>query len=423
MFGSVRRGAFAVALGFGAVALGPIAAGADPASSANPTVSAQLRQDAGDFVPLSPVRILDTRVGIGAPAGILRAGDSLTVTVSGVGGIPGSDVVALFVNLTVTGSDYDGSAYVTSARLLPDEIQAETVVFRTGKNVPNMALVPVQNGQIVAGLHEPSVFSDGSAHLVVDVAGYVTTAANPSGSRMVSVAPSRILDTREGNGLAGPLGAGSTGTLPVKGRGGVPANASAVLLNLTGVTPTATTYVTAYPGDQATPPTASNLNLEPGQIAPNVVVVQLPADGTVKLFNYAGTTHLVADVIGYFVPAAGVTGNTGKIGAHDPRVMADPTGLIIESYAPGAVHGWFFPEYDGVAGLFFNLVAVSDSNGYMTVFPDGSVQPVASNLNLSKGVLVSNLVAVATGPGAGVRFYNFSGNTNLFKYILGYVLA
>ena len=82
--------------------------------------------------------------------------------------------------------------------------------------------------------------------------------------------------------------------------------ARSVVLNLTGTEPTSSTYITAFPAD-ALRPTASNLNLVAGETRANLVIVRVPADGRIKLFNLAGATHLVADVVATFAPAADTT--------------------------------------------------------------------------------------------------------------------
>jgi hypothetical protein len=57
-----------------------------------------------------------------------------------------------------------------------------------------------------------------------------------------------------------------------------------------------------FPGDVARPNPFSNLNVRPGQVVPNLAVVGVAPDGSVKLYNHLGTTALVADVVGYFAP-------------------------------------------------------------------------------------------------------------------------
>ena len=67
------------------------------------------------------------------------------------------------------------------------------------------------------------------------------------------VGPSRLLDTRTGLGAAGPVGAGKSIKLQVAGRGGVPAGASAVALNVTATQPSGSGYLTVYPSGGSLP--------------------------------------------------------------------------------------------------------------------------------------------------------------------------
>ena len=49
-------------------------------------------------------------------------------------------------------------------------------------------------------------------------------------------------------------------------------------------------------------PTASNLNFVAGQTIPNLVVVPVGADGSIRLFNGSGgAVDLIADVAGYYL--------------------------------------------------------------------------------------------------------------------------
>ena len=137
-------------------------------------------------------------------------------------------------------------------------------------------------------------------------AGAWTISAVPLGEEYVSVVPERLLDTR-GGGRVGYTGAKPTGgqtvQLQVTGAGttNVPADAGAVVLNVTGVVPTANGFVTVWPCGSPRP-TASNLNLTKGVTTPNLVISQIGTGGTVCLYT-SGGTDLLADVAGYF-PAA-----------------------------------------------------------------------------------------------------------------------
>src|ERR1035437_7918162 len=121
-----------------------------------------------------------------------------------------------------------------------------------------------------------------------------------------SLAPSRLLDTRDGTGApAAPVASGGTVALQVAGRGGVPVSGvSAVVLNVTVVDPTGLGYVTAY-ADGATRQDASNLNFVAGQTVPNLVIAPVGANGMVDLYNgSSGTIQLIADVSGYYLAEA-----------------------------------------------------------------------------------------------------------------------
>jgi hypothetical protein len=74
---------------------------------------------------------------------------------------------------------------------------------------------------------------------------------------------------------------------------------SAVVMNVTVTQPTASSVLTVWPSGEPQP-NASNLNYVAGQTVPNLVVVKVGAGGKVNLRNYSGSTHVVADVVGWY---------------------------------------------------------------------------------------------------------------------------
>ena len=97
-------------------------------------------------------------------------------------------------------------------------------------------------------------------------------------------------------------------TIPVAGVDGLPAAGGsfpvvAMIANVTAVSGTADTYFTLYPADMAQP-NASDLNVDPGQITPNLVIVQLATTGgqagDVHLFNDQGSINAIVDIAGWF---------------------------------------------------------------------------------------------------------------------------
>jgi len=254
---------------------------------------------AGQFVPLVPARITDTRAGSGQPnAGLkLVPGATLNVQVTGTGGIPAGGVTAVVLNATVTDTTTAGflTVFPTGAPLPV----ASNLNWTAGVTVPNRVTVPVGAGGKV------SFFNGlGSSDVIVDVNGYFTDSSG-TGASFVPLTPARIVDTRNGTGAPkAPLGPGGTLVVQVADNGGVPAIAfvippRAVVLNVTVANTTAASDLVVWPHG-AIQPLASDLNFVAGQTVPNLVVVQLSASGQVDIFNAFGSTHVIVDVVGWY---------------------------------------------------------------------------------------------------------------------------
>ncbi len=262
-----------------------------------------------------------------------------------------------------------------------------------------------------------------------------------------AVAPQRILNTL--TGLRAPkakvAGAATldlqvTGTFtpPTGAVVTVPADATAVVLNVTAVNATLPTDVRVYPtpADGSVPP-VSNLNVQPRQTTPNLVTVAVGLGGKVRLRNTAGATDLLADLSGYFgvQSAAGSlftpTGpsrilhtGAGNVGALDAPVAAMRTlDLSVIGSLPVRGGGTVTVPSDASAVVMnvtaFGATAATDIRVYPTP-ADGSVPPV-SNLNVPRaGVTVANLVVVKVGDGGKVRFRNTAGSTDLAADLAGF---
>ena len=116
-----------------------------------------------------------------------------------------------------------------------------------------------------------STLGSGTSSLAVSGTGVPPGTA--IGAPFAALPPTRILDTRQSGG---PVGPGAVRTVPVAGQGGVPANAGAVVMNVTVDQPTADGYVTVFPNGQPTP-LASNLNFVAGQTIANLVTAKVGA--------------------------------------------------------------------------------------------------------------------------------------------------
>ncbi|SHM98500.1 PKD domain-containing protein [Actinacidiphila paucisporea] len=115
------------------------------------------------FVPSRPTRILDTRSGVGSPAGAVGANGTVALKVAGIGAVPAA-ARAVMVNLTGTGPTT--STYLTAYGEGPLPV-ASTLNLARGETRPALTLIPVD----ADGYIHIRNFS-GSVHLVADLEGY-----------------------------------------------------------------------------------------------------------------------------------------------------------------------------------------------------------------------------------------------------------
>lgn len=119
-------------------------------------------------------------------------------------------------------------------------------------------------------------------------------------SSFYTLAPCRVLDTRDPNGpYGGPaLTAGVTRTFTIVGRCEVPVDARSISVNATITQPAAQGHVILFPGGTSVPP-VSTLNFRAGQTRANNAIVLLGSGGTLSAVS-SSTTHFILDVNGYF---------------------------------------------------------------------------------------------------------------------------
>ena len=240
------------------------------------------------------------------------------------------------------------------------------------------------------------------------------------GGGYTSVVPYRVLDTRPGTGHVGSSatpGAGATITVPIAGTGGaggVPANATGVVLNVTAVTPTAPGFLTVFPAG-VTRPNASNLNFNPGDVVPNLVEVALGTGGAVSIFNSNGSTDVLADVAGY-------TSSAGDgFNPVTPARLEDTRGDGKTLAAGGTLTVALPSSATGATGAVFNVTVTNPTaGGFLTVYPTGSARPNASNLNFGPGQTVPNRVQVKVGTGSSVTIFNLAGSADVIVDLNGY---
>ncbi|MFW5469224.1 hypothetical protein ACOCJ4_04175 [Knoellia sp. CPCC 206435] len=237
--------------------------------------------------------------------------------------------------------------------------------------------------------------------------------------RFTAVTPARVLDTRTGVGLYAPrkLGAGQTLTFKVPD---LAPGTTAVVLNVTAVNPTLTSYLTVWPYGQ-TRPTASNVNFATDATVPNQVIAKVGSGNQVSIYNASGTVDVLADLAGYYAPDLGATYTP----VTPTRVLDTRSALGTTSTSkvgPGGTVVLDVPGLPvGAKAVTLNVTATQPTAGsYVTVWPTGSARPNASSLNFTAGKTVPNLVTVAVNNDGKVSLYNAGGSVHLFADLAGW---
>ena len=381
---------------------------------------------ASRFVPVEPIRAYDSRFGQ-LPAtgqkGRLGGGQSVPIT------LPGAPAGATAAVLNVTVVQPSESTYVTAHPTGSPAPLASNVNVPAAGILPNSVTVKLGPGASV------SLFNAvGTTDLVVDVAGYYVPAgtAGPTSTGFAALDPRRVYDSRPAEspqgGPKGALGPGEAVDVPIAGAPGtdVPIDATAVVLNITGVFPSSDTLLRAYP----TPatgngvPLVSNLNLPPGAISANLAVVKIGHLGQVRLRNDLGSTDAVLDIAGYYSSSA-----PGQFVPIEPQRFLDTrtgAGSAPVTLGQGQFLDLRVGAYRGIptsaTAVAANLTGVSpDRATLLRAYPAGSsAVPTVSNLNLFAGDVRANAAFLVPDSTGRVRLRNDLGGIHVLTDLAGY---
>lgn len=205
---------------------------------------------------------------------------------------------------------------------------------------------------------------------------------------------------------AGPTG----GALPpvlierlvVADRFGVPADAEMVAANVTAVNPADAGFITVFPCDEDVPAT-SNINYLTDEIAPNLTLTRLSANGAICIATRS-LTDVIVDIVGYVPSGSRISALPGPVRFLDSRDDG-PTPLAAGSTTPVAIAGLNGVEPDA-AVVMFNLTAIAgDQAGFLTAFPCGEEVPKTSSVNYAPGQVVPNLVTSRLGDDGSVCIF------------------
>ncbi len=383
--------------------------------------SHHLRPAGTTYVPVAPVRVLDSRVSVGVTTGKFVTNTAKTWQVAGVGGIP-ANAVAVTGNVTVTQQEAAGFVAVTpTATNTPP---SSTINFPLGDNRANNLSVPLSSTGSLSAVYKGAAGK--KTHLIFDVTGYFL--ADDSGATFSPVTPLRVLDTRIGTGLAGAFENGTARTLPLAGVvSGIPGTAIAITGNLTVTGQSAPGFL-AVTRDPTSTPSTSTLNFPLGDNRANGVYAPLDGSGALSIVYKTGTigatTHVILDVTGYFEPG---TAGLRFVPLNPSRIMDTRSTAVLSG-----LHGTFAANtarqltVDGHWGVPLDATAVTGNltvtgqtaGGFIALSPDPPPPvPATSTLNFKVGDNRANGL-VAPLDGAGKMYLVFVGTTGKVTHLI-----
>lgn len=414
----------------------------------------------GNYVPLTPQRLADTRPNSGEPG----AGDTLsshgTLTITMPSSVPAG---ATAVALNVTAVDATASGFLTVYPAGESTPLESVLNFEPGPAgcttidcvVPNLVISQLSSANQVTVYNG----STGTVNVVVDLEGYFDSPSATTGAagRYVALPPARVADTRCGDVPPGAgsdcadehipaanlalstMSGGQTISVAVAGEAGVPATgAEAAVVQLTATNTTANGYLTAYPGATSLP-LASNVNWVRGQTASTRAIVPIGANGAIDIYNYAGRTDVVVDVVGYFtsssstvtdgalftpIPPGRITDTrpgSGQANAGDTLGAGSQLTVAVAGASAGATT---IPSEVGgnpTAAVLNVTEATATANSFLTVTPSAITPPAGtSDLNFSPGQITANADLATLSSSGTVNIYNYAGETNVVVDAFGY---
>ncbi|MDG4821765.1 DUF1565 domain-containing protein [Asanoa sp. WMMD1127] len=236
----------------------------------------------------SPVRVLDTRYGVGTSAsGPL--GPMGRVTVDLAGRLPaGTTAVAL--NVAVTKPTAGG--HLTTFPPGGAVPGTSNLNFVTGQTANNMVIAPVVNGKIAFAYG-----GSGEIHVLADLIGWF---APGIADTYLPRAPRRIIDTRA-SGYQ-PIGPGQAIEVWTYDNECLAPSCArtAVVANLTVTGTQSAGYLTVYPSGQPRP-AASVINFNANETIANQITVGLRDDSFMIYNSSAKPVHVVVDQAGLYL--------------------------------------------------------------------------------------------------------------------------
>jgi hypothetical protein len=361
----------------------------------------QLQTGGSSYVPITPLRVLDSRPGqnIGL-SGAFSVNVPRSWTVAGFGTIP-SNAIAVTGNVTVANQTAAGYVAVTpNATPTPP---SSTMNFPLGDVRANNFTVPLSSSGRLAAVYK--AVAGNTAHIIVDITGYFL--AGDVDATYATINPVRVMDTRPAPSRIGPFGAfpaNTPRTVQVGGTNGIPSDATAITGNLTVTGQTKAGYLSVTPEPPVGTPSSSTLNFPLGDTRANGLTADLNATGKISITYTAvapASTNVILDVTGYYrVDPSGLLFyplNPGRILDSRPGAVLSGISGSFTANTPRTLNTdghWGVPV--GAEAVSGNLTVVGQTAaGYVSITPNPPVGiPTTSTLNFPLGDIRANGVTV-----------------------------
>ena len=389
------------------------------------TQVSQLQTGGATYVPIDPLRVLDSRVPLGV-TGIFTASTPKTFTVAGfssTGGTIPAGAIAVTGNVTVTGQTAAGYVSITTTATATP--RSSTLNFPLGDTRANNLTASLASNGTLSAVYKAAAGK--KAHILFDVTGYFLPGTTNAAYN--TVAPVRLLDTRVGNGLAGRFVSGAPRELAIGGRGGIPAGAVAITANLTVVGQTKAGFVSVTPTSIVNPDDLEHQlpdRRRAGQRADR------EADGRQAVAGLQGR-HRGADApdprCHRLLPRGRqrtqvLPARSGPDHGHaGRRVLTGLTGLFTAS-TPRTLDTdghWGVPA--GASAVTGNLTVTGQTAaGYVSITPTPIANPTTSTINFPSGDTRANGVTVPLSGGNMSLVYKAGSGkkTHLILDVTGY---
>ncbi|MFM8380564.1 MAG: CAP domain-containing protein, partial [Actinomycetota bacterium] len=191
----------------------------------------------------------------------------------------------------------EASAVAVNATFVAGAAATKVALGPTGQEPPTAQQIDLAAGQVltqamVVGVSNGSLtvtVGDGPADLILDVTGWFR------GDGTFTIAPPKRVVETKAKKCGATIGPNETRTIRLTEAADV--RAATVSIRAEGASEP--TFMTAWPTGAPRPET-SNINLMPGTVSTNLLVLEVGPAGQIDIFNNSGSVEITVDVVGTF---------------------------------------------------------------------------------------------------------------------------